>query len=80
MVRQHRFLKDDRDRKKQVMKQRECEGFKVQFKTFVTEASPLVLDRLMPVNCQVVIESCKGTFFKNVVVSLKERNTFRGKG
>ena len=38
-----------------------------------TESSPWVLDRLMPVNCQVVIESCKGTPFVMVVESLNQK-------
>lgn len=37
----------------------------------------MVLDRLMAVNCQVVIESCKGIFFTNVVESLHQRKVFR---
>lgn len=38
---------------------------------YISSSSPWVFDRLIPVSCQVVIESCKGTFFKTDVVSLK---------
>lgn len=41
--------------------------------TVVTDCSPRDFDRLMPVNCQVVIESGNGTPFVNDVDSLKHR-------
>lgn len=44
-----------------------------QKRSLNTEFWPWVFDRLIPVNSQVVIESCKGTFFTYHVVSLKQR-------
>lgn len=45
-------------------------GQKQRARCGLRQSSPCVLDRLIPVNCQVVIESCKGTFFTSAVVSL----------
>lgn len=39
----------------------------------IPEPSPRVLDRLIPMNCQVVIESCKGTYFCTDVVRLQTK-------
>lgn len=77
---QHRYLNDERDTRSKCWNRKQhqyvlmwerCNLFSK--KSLNTEFWPWVFDRLIPVNCQVVIESCKGTFFTYDVVSLKQR-------
>lgn len=49
-------------------------GSRVRGQAVTTESSPRLLDKLMPINCQVVMESCSGIFFCTDVLGLKKDN------
>lgn len=70
MGRTHRYLAEKK-RNKQRMKEK-WKWFMILRLELLWESSPWVLDRLIPVNCQFVIESFKGKLIIFDVVLLKQ--------